>query len=596
MSYHNNSPSSSSGSSSRGSSPASNSARGFNSASYVPNLGAPAGFHYMPDGTLMSDAEMDSIANNQKVINDFDLDLSPLQAASSIRHFSVSGDDGAIFNLEIKNEDNHYYNFSKRIFQASKSGLYNQAIYNGFTKGEVYFPTVTDDDKYDIFLSTDPLSTRHAHFNKVLFGDNSLDINSSTGSNSFLMTKVIYQYVDQTLTISPLSLDGTIEVGSIVSDTVTLSRGLTAAKQAFSIACSVTTAAKCYRIIKQPVSNDVAAFVSPVVGAQPTTIKGENIYPAITTAANSASEGGTTVNGASTGTTVTTHVVSSTIATLGDRVLGNDALAASIVTVTAISGGTGKTFTISEAISIADDLPLTFSNQMNYQWPINNFANILKEGMVVFPETNIIADSIVAMYQDTVIRLPGTINQEVIVKNEVEAITSLGKKPVIRNGDVLTQEGAVVFDKQQAVALTGDTVRIGGYGQNEILRIYDYDVVFSDLAITLTPITTTTTAAVVNSTSVPVASRNGILDAVSTVSGIGINPTIANPTVASGAGAVTGAGAIVLDAVQSLESGATLTFAGAGQTATITGDIQVLKAGTANQTLRFDINKLLSIT
>ena len=116
--------------------------------------------------------------------------------------------------------------------------------------------------------------------------------------------------------------------------------------------------------------------------------------------------------------------------------------------------------------------------------------------------------------------------------------------------------------------------------------------------MTLTPITTTTTAASAggSSTSVVVASRTGILDAVSTVSGIGINPALANPTVASGAGAVTGAGTIVLDAVQSLESGATLTFAGAGQTATITGDIQVLKAGTANQTLRFDINKLLSIT
>ena len=87
-----------------------------------------------------------------------------------------------------------------------------------------------------------------------------------------------------------------------------------------------------------------------------------------------------------------------------------------------------------------------------------------------------------------------------------------------------------------------------------------------------------------------------ILDNVSTVSGIGIDPKVANPTVASGAGAVSGAGTIVLSAAQELESGITLDFAGAGQVATITGNIEVLKAGTANQSIYIDIEKLLSIT
>jgi len=50
----------------------------------------------------------------------------------------------------------------------------------------------------------------------------------------------------------------------------------------------------------------------------------------------------------------------------------------------------------------------------------------------------------------------------------------------------------------------------------------------------------------------------------------------------------------VLSAAQTLESGITLTFAGAGKTAVITGNIEVLKAGTSNRTLRFDIDKLLT--
>ena len=557
---------------------------------------APLGFHYMPDGTLMADADMLSDTSGKKVISGIDLDLSPLKASTSARSFGITGDDGAVFNLEVKNGDSNYYNFVTNVFQVNKTGLYNETIFGGFFRGNIVFPTVTDDDQYNISLIADPVTTRHTNYAQVNFGDGGVDINSSRGSNSLLMTKVIYQYLDKTLTISPYSAGGTIEVSSSVSDTIVLPRGSSAAKQPFSIACSVLTAAKCYRIIKQPVSDDVISFVEPVVGSAPIAIEGEYIYPAVTVAADSTSEGGTTVNGASTGQTVTTHVNAATIATVGDRVLGNAALEAAIVTVETVSGA--KTFTISESISIADDLPLSFSNQMNYQWPINDFAHTLKEGMILVPGTDVTADSSVGIYQDTVKVLKNTKQEKTIIKKEVPAVSTLAKKPVITKGEISTQEGAVVFDKQQVLAFAGNTLKVGGYGENEIFRLYGYDVVFSDLAIALTPITTTTTAASAggSSASVVVASRNGILDDVSTVSGIGINPKLANPTVDSGAGAVTGAGTIVLDAAQSLESGVTLTFAGAGQTATITGNIQVLKSGPANQTLRFDVNKLLSIT
>ena len=601
-----------------------------------------------------------------KVIKEFNLDLSALRASESVRNFSIIGDDGAYFNLEIKNEDNYYFNFVTRAFQAGKAGLYDEVIFGGSFTGQINFPTVTDDDQYDISLSAQPTTTIHANYSEVRFGDGSLDINSSTGSNSLLITKVIYQYVDLTLTISPYSADGTIEVGSIVNDTVTVSSGSTADNQTFSIACSVTTAAKCYRIIKQPVSDDVIAFVTPVVGDEPITIAGENIHPTATAAFTGDDIDGAitsgsvvrmdntdlsavikvgdkittpvttdTVNGAiSSGVVVTMDSVTATKMAVGDQVTGNSTLDRSIITVVETGGSTFKLseavpiadgitltfsskvnrslttvtvvetsstatdFTMSQAIQFRDNAPLTFFNQKNHQWPIDNFAHILKEDMVVVPGTNVTADTSIGTYQDTVTEFPGTKYQKVIVKKEVKGVRTLAQKPVITKGEISTQTGAVVFDKQQVVALAGETLKVGGYGRKEIFRVYGYDVIFSNLAITLTPITTTTTAASAggSSTSVVVASRNGILDAVSTVSGIGINPALANPTVASGAGAVTGAGTIVLDAAQSLESGATLTFAGAGQTATITGSIQVLKAGTANQNLRFDVSKLLSIT
>ena len=49
-----------------------------------------------------------------------------------------------------------------------------------------------------------------------------------------------------------------------------------------------------------------------------------------------------------------------------------------------------------------------------------------------------------------------------------------------------------------------------------------------------------------------------------------------------------------LDAVQILEDSMTLTEENTGRTSTITCYIEIVKAGTANQTLRFDVEKLLS--
>jgi len=688
MSYHGTSSASSNNTNQRTSTPTT---QGLLNSSDInqdnqPSI-APPGFHYMPDGTLMSDAEMSQ--SYQKIINSIDLDLSPLRAATSTRRFSVTAQKGAVFSLEIKNEDNYYYNFVSEVFQVEKSGLYDEVVGDTPFEEKIVFPTVTDDDRYDIFLFAQPTTTIHAKHTEVRFGDGSLDINSSIGSNSLLITKVIYQYLDQTLTISLLSPSAGIETGSAVNKTITLTRGLGFVKQPFSIACSVTTAAKCYRIIKQPVSNDALGFVTVRIGAAPITIEGENIYPLVsntdivdgtgfaagtvnkfvmnTNVVDKMSVGDKitiattaltdTANGAvSSGVKV---VMDSNVATkmaVGDRITAAlsgvphallRANNSTIVTVAALNpdGDNVKEFSMSEAVALSDGVTLTFtpkcnrelftvaalnpdtdnakefsyvdaaggttsrlgvmdnavlsfSPQKNYQWPINNFAHILKENMLVLNAGNLTPGSSLSAYQDTITTFPNTKQENIIVIKELPAVSTLGINPVITKGDISTQAGAVVFNKQQALALEDDDLRVAGYGEKEIFRINGYDVIFSDLVIALTPITTTTTAASSNgsSASVVVTSRTGILDDVSTVSGIGINPRLVNPTVDSGAGAVTGAGTIVLDGVQSLESGAVLTFAGAGQTATITGSIRVVKAGNASQALHFDIDRLLSIT
>ena len=44
-----------------------------------------------------------------KVIKNFKIDLSSMAAAGAARQFSIIGDNGAIFSLEVKNELNEYY-------------------------------------------------------------------------------------------------------------------------------------------------------------------------------------------------------------------------------------------------------------------------------------------------------------------------------------------------------------------------------------------------------------------------------------------------------------------------------------------------------
>lgn len=514
-----------------------------------------------------------------KIIRNFNLDLSDLPVAGENRTITIIGDDNAEFILEVKNEDGNYYNFVTNSFSAIKADLHGTII-GGFYTSSIKFPTVTDDDQYDITLSA-KAGSKHATRNEVRFPDGTLDINSSTGSNSLVLNKVIYQYTILTLTISNYSPNGTVSLTN-TSDTLTVARGKSKAKTAFTISCS-SASTESFRIIKQPTIDDILSFLTLEVGSAPELLPGENQYPAVSDT--------DTVNGAVTsGTTVTMDTAVASKVKVGDRVTGNAALNAITATVTALTGT--YTFTLSEAVAIADGITLSFSNQKNYQWPVDNTNKVIPD-MIVVPGTNVTANTTVSKYEDTIIIFPDTVDEKKIIKNEAPAINTKGLKPTVSKGLVTVQAGNLVFNNQQALALAGDTIKVGGYGITQFLNVDGYQIKLTDLKIALTPITTTTTSASSASTSVALTARDGILNTVSTVSGIGINPALAAPTVNSGANA-TGAGTVVLSAAQTLEDGITLTFSGAGKVATITGNIEIVKAGTASATLRFDVEKLIA--
>ena len=609
---------------------------------------------YERDPVSVSSNSTDQI----KVITSFDIDLSDIKAATTTRSFNVRGYDGATFSLEVKNEDGHYYNFTTKAFQSDIAKLDNKTIKNGSYIGAITFPTITDNDQYDIYLWAGA-NTVHAGYNEVRFDDGTLDINNSTGSNSRLLQKVAYQYVDLTLTLQGYSLNGTV-AGTMGTDTVTVTRRGSKTKTAFSFTTTAGATAA-YRILRQPVANDILSFVSPVIGSDPIDLPGENIYPTARAAFTGDDVNGAVTSGANVrmdavdisaniavGDKITSPVTTDTVngdfsggaeaitmdsavatkMAVGDLVTGNAYLDAREFTVasidstnvfslsasaqiddgttltfsskvnrslTTVSGFpvTATDFTMSQAIQFRDDQPLTFTPRMNYSWPINNYANILKEGMTVLADTNVTTDTLVGVYEDSVTIFPDTEKEQKIIKNQVPALGTLAQKPTIVNGLVTVQAGQIVFDKQQVLVLAGDTLKIGGYGEENVLDIYGYEVILSDLAITLTAPTTTTTEATSAHATIAVADREGVINNVSTVSGIGINPAVADPTLTTGGG-LDGAGDWIMSAVQTLENGITLTVGNTGRIATITGNIEILRAGTSDQTIRFDVNRLLS--
>jgi hypothetical protein len=501
---------------------------------------APAGYHYMPDGTLMLNSEHSIMPG--KVIKSFNLDLSDLPYTREVRQFTISGDNGAQFILEIKSGST-FYNFTTNTFQAAASRL-EKTIAGGSYKSSITFPTVATDGQYDIYLYAVP-GTIHATYRESRFGDGSLDVNGSSGSNSLMMQKVIYQYATIDLTISGYSPNGAIN-GVNTPAVISTSRGKSKAKTPFSYVFTANSfSGYAVRVLKQPSSSDVLAFIQPVVGAAPVTLPGENIYPAVTTAAIDTVGGGTRVNSVS-GSTVTMFIAPSLMSgpiKVGDRIhcAARSGFASSIVTVTTTSTSPTMTFEMSQTAAslglVANDV-LSFSNQMNYSWPVTNFADKIKAGMIVVTGDNVTAGTVVSDYKNQVTILEGTEKEQVIVKNKIQAVDTKAQKPTIVKGLVTVQPGDITFNKQQVLALAGNALKVGGYGEGEILRVFGWDVRFTDLKVTLTAPTTTTTLATATST-ITVANTEGVINNVSRVRGIGINPALQNPLITGGGGTIT---------------------------------------------------------
>jgi len=559
---------------------------------------APIGFHYTAGGALISDAEhLRRFGGvSYKTINGIEMDFTNISKNGGIRDFIIKATKDSVFNLEVKDGDGKYYNFTTKKFQAGETKLSRVLMTKDEYVGNIIFPIRSTATQYDIYLIADePSATKHARYREVRDEDGSVNINASSGSDCLMLRKVLFQTLDAVLTITPYAPNNTGGFASMsaVSDTITSSIGVNIGKVPFKI--SFTSAnGKAFSINQKVQPSMFAAYISRTIGSG-ILIPGEDKWGG---AARSSDK---VVNGAvSSGTNVTMDDDVGVLWAVGDRITGNTALDAKTgdlaVTVTAINvGSNAKVFTMSEAIAIDDDETLTFTSPYYHKWSISNSEGIVPGIGLVPGATNITGEPFITTEADLNLDSGGDSRRRTKVEKTAPPVfTRDGTTKIVTK----TQSGNIVFSEQQVDALKDDTIKFFGYGKNNIKSLLGWDVKISNLQATLTVPTTNTAAAVDNSTTVTVDSGHGIMDDVTTISSVNIDSSVVDPTVTNIASYNVSSAAtatLTLSAAQTLEDNELLTLNGAGQTITVTGDI-IVRNAQASATLRLDVEKFITAT
>jgi hypothetical protein len=577
---------------------------------------APAGFHYMSDGTLMSDADHITIHGYiEKVIKNFAIDTRDIHSSGETRSFSINGDDGAIFSIEIYDNatPTNYYNFDTNLFSTLKHSSCLTGL-SGSYNFSVKFPAATTLHAYTIEIIThtvDNIKTVHAKGNTVRFPDNTINHNASTGSNSNILKKILYQDVVKNLYLS------CVAPSKYTVSTDTINGSTTESPSNRIVIDGAVTNRKIVEVGDKVTTDGIDSAVHALVTA--IDPDGRNTHELEIGFADGVTNDVTiTFTPAFNG--MTPHYTNSNT---GRAVLtaasGGNLTTSFTITCTALAG---RTFSILRAPTINDlcaIIPITFgsgsaivgedtdSSSFFYRWPVTNIAN-LSLGMSLDPARtgtglNTTTPATISNYRTTKTlksiskgkycnNVINTTVDDVFVggldPNNLGAITTMD-----RNGRVTAQAGNIIFSTQQAADLASDAgVRMFAYGAQQIRNATGMGITLSNVNIELTQISTIASESKTGASGLTLASVSNISTA-STIRGVGINPSLANPSVTLKT-AATGSGDITLDASNTIVSGQTYYFDGASNIATITGTITVSNMTIGDTTLYFDVERFLS--
>jgi len=517
------------------------------------------------------------------------------------RKFSLVGDSGSKFTLEIqRSSDSKYYNFSTQLFDTTTPTRLKGTISGRVYDGVIKFPAVTAVNTHTIrlFAITDGTSqTKFLPRREVRFPDNTIDLNSSLGSNSNLWEKKLYQGLQRSVSIGSLAPSladsGEVWYGATHSSVSTTIDEASSRRITFSI--TVTAASgKSIRIIRQPKPGDICTFGNYAVGAASSTkiISDEDIW------SQTAREEDTLDGAISSSTRIVMDADVADKMKVGDRITG--AGISDVVTVTALNpdGDNVKEASVSSAISVSDGVPLTFIEPHYHRWAITNAVGLTK-GMFLDP--NNAAATKGTMINDYVSSSSTTSisdGMERTLENldvAIPAIVPTGTPTMDAYGNISSQAADVVFTPTQGKVFESQTVKVYAYGRDQIKSMTGgMGVKLSDLKAELTQKSTTVNDASATGSAAlsdfDVTSVVGIMDDHSTVRGANILPATVNPTVTN----ISSSNLTVSPTGHFLENGQTLYFDGASNIVTITGDLEVSNVKFANASLFLDVEKFLT--
>lgn len=605
----------SSGSSSRLSSSGSYSERGGFSGGFnkvKDGVEAPFGFHYMANGKLMNDADhIAKFGYIERVIKNVDLDYRDISLNGGSRTISINGDPGVVFSLEVyEGVQANYYNFEKNTWSTSSYKLTNVQSNNGNYTALINFEANASQKIYTINVyaeTVENIKTKHTAAINIKNEFGSIILNASKGSDSNILTRKIYQDVERVMDISVIAPSLYLASANTVDGAVSSSNRIVIDGDA--------TSSKVVQVGDKVTGTGIAASVHALV----TKINpdNDNTNEIEISVADSIGDGVAVTftppfNG------MTPHYTESQSGF--QRLLLQGMVNANLNFSLTLTAQAGRSFTVNR-VPTTEDLccvnlvtfgdivliPGVTTENRYFRWSVDNVAKV-SNGMIIDPaRSGTGANTVPAIISDftrnkTLQKIEKSrYNQSAVdydvVDIFVQGVDRFGKKPaasgVDRNGVTQVVAGNLLFNANQSSSLASDAdVRIIAQGPEAIKKSTGISVSLTDIVVTPTQVSTTTTAAVSASTTIALT-EVGNVTVGSSVRGVGIADNAANPTVVSKS-VSTGAGNIVVSAAQTLEDGATLFFDGSSNILTITGKIKVINMSISNTQLYFNVERFLT--
>ena len=180
-------------------------------------------------------------------IKKFNIDTN-IPASSSVKGFSITGDPGAAFIMQVLNEDGYFYNFSSKAFQTGTALLNKTINSSGVYTDSITFPTVTDDDHYDVTI-----------FANASY-ETEFDTNAFTNKYVYNAPR-IYQYIDTTITFTSLHSSAAMVEDTAVTSTASRNTPL----KKFSISWDFTLSSSQFVPTRQPLLSDFETTTTDTV-------------------------------------------------------------------------------------------------------------------------------------------------------------------------------------------------------------------------------------------------------------------------------------------------------------------------------------------